>query len=243
MSRNIGYKQTATTDAANGMWDLRQQLRYERGESWPSPPAFFSYYDRADSASTIVTLPSTLPDNGIMIWRTTASRLGASTSPGISPSGWSEIGSFSELVISSYYVSNQYFYKKIESGDESRTLSGIPFNSAGASNRVVIFSYPDAITSLSLQSVTKSYTNDEPGTQTITASGGTVPLLAFVGTSSSGGYSQDVSASMTEDTTDLPGFAFAYQIFDSGDTPVNLTSTKTDSGNRNENVTFYIEVS
>lgn len=55
MSRNIGYKQTATTDAANGMWDLRQQLRNKRDSSWPYPIVFFDDFETFTGWTTVGT--------------------------------------------------------------------------------------------------------------------------------------------------------------------------------------------
>jgi hypothetical protein len=203
-----------------------------------TPKGLTLSFDRVLAATqNTITLPTNLPQNGLLVWRT-----GGSGEPSsITRSGWTQIDQFRTLDVGTT-VARQYFYKSISSSDNGATLNGIQANQFGATNYLVVFSANQAITSTSLHSVAGQYTNGTPTNQTITSGSGTRPFVAVAAYSSSGAFTAGAPASMTLLTDNTPSLVWAYQIFNAQNTPVNLTVSKTDSGNRNDLVGCYIQV-
>lgn len=188
--------------------------------------------------NTPITLPTDLPTNGIMIYKTFGAYFGGggAISP---PTGWTEIDQY-RTVGGGH---RQYFYKSIQASDNGVTLPRQAQSlGGGGNNTVLILSADRTITSTSLESLAASVTGGSPGSQTITSSQGAVSFCAIALFGSFNSYTPDAPVSMTQDTTFAPRSAWAYQIFNPGDTLVDLTVSKTDTGDYNELTSFYIEV-
>ena len=156
------------------------------------------------------------------------------------PAGWTQI-----LNLSGAYVEVTASYLIADGTEDGASITGWTGGLEGG-KIIQQFRGDSPASAVTVQDVGSQLTSGNPTAQTITASGGTVPLIAFAGYGSSGAVSprtftpaEDGETSVSNPT--IVELYLKYKIYNAS--PANISVDMDDEGFDNALVSFYLEVS
>jgi len=203
-----------------------------------------SFVASATSSATSITLPAGIQAGDIIaLWDKAASINATPTT--IIPTGFTSVGNIFNSVPSSLtYLARSIMSYKIASGSEGgASIAGM--SSDGIVHKIAMVFRPNFTPSTATpKSVGGEVTVNNPASQTVSASSGTVPLIVF------GFYGQTNNAisprtfSPSEDgeiSTSTICFA-KYKIYNGAATPANHSVDMDDEGDLNILQSFYLEI-
>lgn len=196
-----------------------------------------SLQDSATSTATTITAPSSIDSGDLLVLLD--SSVDFSTPSTVIPSGFTSIGN-----ISSAQARQIASYKIADGSEDSASLTGMSTSFAEVRKALYQFRGSSAIGSVTVASVNGQATDSNPTSQSVTASGGTPPLIVF------GCYGDDGSGSIDPRTfspakdgeiTPNNRLYLAYKIYNSS--PADVSVDMDDEGTQNLLQSFYIECS
>ena len=156
------------------------------------------------------------------------------------PTGWTQIVNFS-----SPYVEVTASYRIADGTEDGTTITGWT-GGLGGGKIIQQFRGDSPASSVTVQDVESQITDGNPAAQTITASGGTVPLIAFAAYGSADPISPRTFTPAADGETSVsdPGVAESYMKYKIYNTsPANISADMDDEGFDNSLASFYLEVS
>lgn len=185
--------------------------------------------------SDTITAPATINAGDLLVMFD----YGVKPSGGGVPSGWSEVAD-----VTSAYVDVVISYKIAVGSEDGATITGLT-GITGAAKIIQQFRGNIALSSITVQDLGSQITDGNPTSQTVTASGGAVPLIVFgmygvFGTISPRTFTPTEDGE-TDNTAGANDLHAKFKIYNSGDTPVNHSIDMDDEGIDNALFSFYLE--
>lgn len=195
--------------------------------------------------SSTVTAPATVNAGDILVYFDYTSDYGSSPAAAVTPSG------FTNQVSVALTASRLMISTKLADGTEdSASITGMTQNGAnsGGGKAILQFRGDPTVSSLNIVDVSQEMTDGNPTSQSITAGGGSAPLIVIAAYSCNKGTVDPRTFSTTADgEVGFNSLLFgvnataAYKIYNSS--PADTTIDQDDEGFENALAGFYIEAS
>lgn len=191
---------------------------------------------RATSTGASLTAPANIQPGDLLMWCDSPFSFGVPTL--VIPAGFTLI-----VDAPDGFVRTVVAYKIADGSEASSSIAGM---SGELNNRklLCVFRGNTLISEATANDVDFEVTNDTPANQTITASGGTVPLVVFAA------YAVHInpgSLSPTWDdiesfTASSAGIHLAWKVYNAAASPTNHVASTSDQGNGNTLISFFLEL-
>ena len=197
-----------------------------------------SFVDSATSLnSDAITVPGTAAVGDIAILFDVAVNLSTTTPTNVVPSGWSSLTTYAHN--SSAFFRNTISYKKLASGEPGSSVTGM--NDDNEAKVMLIFRANES-------TLTAFDIDTDDGitaltAQTITSSGGTVPLIALGMKTSYGGSVATLTGFDGAVTPGNSNIELTAGYSTQTETAANVTASTVDDGNQQSLVSMYVQLS
>ena len=201
--------------------------------------------DTSEANDDVIALASDIiNDDCVLLFQKSVN--GATAPTSVLPAGFTLVGT-ANLNAAGTSTRFHISFKKGVNGDAGANKSGMSGGTGRDAKLCMVFRHPDGFASITKKDFDGQVTNSNPGNQTATAGGGTVPIIVF------GFYSEldntnPSSRSMSpaedgeQDTSFTDDIFIKFKIYNAGDTPANGTISMNDEGAKNCLGSFYLEL-